>query len=232
MIFGDFFKALTQMFDRPFRSVLIRGILLTILLLVAAYALVLLLLDYMGADNLLRSFFGDATWYGSLLNWTGLLIMLFLSIFLMVPVASTITSLFLDEIAGAVEAKHYPQHPPLPITPFMVSLLDTIGFLGVLMLVNFLAFIMALIFSPLAPFIFWAVNGYMLGREYFSMAANRRLGRIKGKALFRRYRLQVWGAGILMAIPLSIPLVNLVVPILGAATFTHMFHRLWNPTSD
>ena len=30
----------------------------------------------------------------------------------------------------------------------------------------------------------------------------------------------------LMALPLSIPLVNLVIPILGAATFTHLFHRL------
>ena len=26
--------------------------------------------------------------------------------------------------------------------------------------------------------------------------------------------------------PLSIPLVNLVIPILGAATFTHIFHKL------
>ena len=33
-------------------------------------------------------------------------------------------------------------------------------------------------------------------------------------------------AGTLMAIPLSIPLVNLVIPILGAATFTHIFHQV------
>ncbi len=32
-----------------------------------------------------------------------------------------------------------------------------------------------------------------------------------------------------MAVPLTIPLVNLTVPILGAATFTHLFHRLWDP---
>ena len=29
-----------------------------------------------------------------------------------------------------------------------------------------------------------------------------------------------------MAAPLSIPLVNLLMPVLGAATFTHLFHRL------
>jgi uncharacterized protein involved in cysteine biosynthesis len=37
---------------------------------------------------------------------------------------------------------------------------------------------------------------------------------------------KVWLAGILMAAPLSIPLVNLVIPVLGVATFTHLFHRL------
>jgi uncharacterized protein involved in cysteine biosynthesis len=26
--------------------------------------------------------------------------------------------------------------------------------------------------------------------------------------------------------PLSIPLINLLIPILGAATFTHLFHKL------
>jgi CysZ protein len=29
-----------------------------------------------------------------------------------------------------------------------------------------------------------------------------------------------------MAVPLTIPVVNLLVPILGAATFTHLYHRL------
>ena len=30
----------------------------------------------------------------------------------------------------------------------------------------------------------------------------------------------------LMAIPLTVPLLSLLVPVLGAATFTHLFHRL------
>jgi len=47
--------------------------------------------------------------------------------------------------------------------------------------------------------------------------------------LRKRHWLRVWAAGTLMAIPLSIPLVNLLIPILGVATFTHQFHRL-NPS--
>jgi hypothetical protein len=37
---------------------------------------------------------------------------------------------------------------------------------------------------------------------------------------------QVWLAGTLMAAPLSFPVIGLFVPVLGAATFTHLFQRL------
>jgi hypothetical protein len=29
-----------------------------------------------------------------------------------------------------------------------------------------------------------------------------------------------------MAVPLSVPVLNLVVPVIGVAVFTHQFHRL------
>jgi uncharacterized protein involved in cysteine biosynthesis len=44
--------------------------------------------------------------------------------------------------------------------------------------------------------------------------------------MLRANRGQVWLAGCLMAIPLFVPILNLVVPTLGAATFTHLYHRL------
>ncbi|NHX27910.1 hypothetical protein HA397_28620, partial [Escherichia coli] len=85
---------------------------------------------------------------------------------------------------------------------------------------------LALFIGPLAPVLFWLVNGYLLGREYFPMVAMRRMGRIEAPQFRRKNRGQVWLAGTLMAIPLSVPLINLLIPILGAATFTHLFHRL------
>jgi uncharacterized protein involved in cysteine biosynthesis len=82
------------------------------------------------------------------------------------------------------------------------------------------------LFAPLAPIIFWGLNGFLLGREYFTLAAIRRVGRTKAKQLRRRHVGRIWLAGALMAVPLSVPLVNLLIPILGAATFTHLFHAL------
>jgi CysZ protein len=66
----------------------------------------------------------------------------------------------------------------------------------------------------------------LLGREYFTLVAQRRLPGPEVAALRRRNRLAIWAAGVLMAVPLTLPLANLVVPVLGAATFTHLFHRL------
>ena len=70
------------------------------------------------------------------------------------------------------------------------------------------------------------MNGFLLGREYFTLAAIRRIGRQGARELRSRHAATIWLAGVLMAIPLTVPLLNLVVPILGAATFTHLFHML------
>ncbi len=130
-------------------------------------------------------------------------------------------------MADAVEDRHYPHLPPAQDVRFADALRDTAGFLGILIGANMVALILYVIFAPAAPFIFWGLNGFLLGREYFTLAAMRRVGREGARAMRRRHMPTIWAAGVLMALPLSVPLMNLVVPILGAATFTHLFHQLW-----
>lgn len=91
---------------------------------------------------------------------------------------------------------------------------------------NLLAFGLFFIVGPLAPVLFWMVNGYLLGREYFQLVALRRMPLAEANAARRRHVGTVWLAGTLMAAPLSVPIINLFVPIIGAATFTHIFHAL------
>jgi uncharacterized protein involved in cysteine biosynthesis len=169
---------------------------------------------------------GEVRWLDDLLGWGSFILMLVLSVFLMVPVASAITSMFLEPVAQAVEDEHYPRLPPATPVPFLDGLKDTVGFLGVMLIANLIALIFYLLFTPLALFIFWAVNGFLLGREYYTLAAMRRVGRQQAKILRRRNLVTIWAAGVLMAIPLSVPILNLVIPIVGAATFTHLFHLM------
>jgi uncharacterized protein involved in cysteine biosynthesis len=229
VILSSFFAALGQMGDPRFRRVLFFGIVLTVALLVAVYAAFLGFLQWSVGEEATLPLVGEVTWLKDLLTWSSLGVMLILSVFLMVPVASAITSMFLDDVADAVEARHYPGLPPADRVPFGDALVDTIGFLGVIIVANLMALLIYAFFAPFALFIFWGMNGFLLGREYFTLAAMRRVGREGAKALRRKHFLTIWVAGVLLAMPLSVPLVNLLIPIIGAATFTHIFHRLERP---
>ena len=100
------------------------------------------------------------------------------------------------------------------------------NFLGILIAANIVALLVYPFSGPFAPLVFFGLNGYLLGMEYFQLAAMRRIGRAEAKALRRRHMPTVWLAGTLMALPLAVPVMNLVIPILGAATFTHLFHAI------
>lgn len=226
MILLDFLKAVSQLSDARFRRVLWLGLGLTVGLLFAMTALLLGLAQWLAPGAMSLPFLGEITWVGEVFSVTIVLAMLVLSVFLMVPVASAFTGLFLEDVAAAVEDRHYPGLPPVPRIGMAEVIRDSLGFFGVLVAVNGLALLLYFPLGPLAPVMFWLVNGYLLGREYFQMVAMRRLGRAGANELRRRYWGRVWMAGTLMAVPLSIPLVNLLIPVLGAATFTHQFHRL------
>ena len=195
---------------------------------VVGYAVLWLLQWVMGPDATLP-LIGTVTWLDDLVGWSSLLLMLILSVFLMIPVASAITSMFLEQVADAVEDRHYPALPDVTPIPFGDALRDTVNFLGVLIAANTVALIVyAFVFwIPFAPVVlFWGLNGLLLGREYFTLAAMRREGRAKAREMAKQHRMTIWAAGFLMAIPLTIPIMNLLIPILGAATFTHIYHGL------
>lgn len=226
MMFTDFAKAVGQLSDPRFKRVLFLGLALTIALLFGVYALFLVTINSFAPEALVIPIIGEITWIKDLMGWGSILFMLILSFFLMIPVASAFTGLFLEDVAKAVEHKYYPTLPPTPRIPFGETVTDTLNFLGLLIGANLLAFFVYAFLNVLSPLLFWTLNGYLLGREYFQMAAMRRLGRAGAKALRKKHWAEIWVAGVLMTIPLTIPLINLLIPVLAAATFTHMFQRL------
>lgn len=225
LIFAAFSKAISQSFDPAFRSVLLKGI---------ALALGFLVLVFLGLGQITSWIFGGTLslpWIGSIdisaaVSIASFFMALLLSVFLMVPVASLMSSFFIDDVANAVDRKHYPHLGKAAKIPFSQAISDTLNFLGLIIAANLCALILYLVFAPFAPFIFWSLNGYLLGREYFQMVATRRIGRTEEKKLWRKNIGTLWTAGVCMAAPLSIPLANLFVPILAAATFTHLFNQL------
>lgn len=222
MIFTDFTKALAQATDPKFIKVMAMGVALTILLLLSVTFGMQLLLP----DTISLPWLGEIAWLSTILSGFLLISALIGSVFLMIPVASLFTGLFLDRVVDAVEAKHYPHLTPTPRASFMDGLGETGRFLGLMLVVNLLALIVYFFATIFAPFVFWGVNGFLLGREYFQMVALRRMSAPDAKTLRKRAGGQVFLAGVLMAFVLTIPVVNLFVPVLATAMFTHLYHRV------
>ncbi len=226
MIFTAFSKALEQLSDRRFVGVLALGVGLTLALLVAFYAAFVVLIGWLLPDAFTLPWIGEIAWVDNALSWAAVPLFLVLSVFLMVPVASAFMGIFLEQVADAVEDRHYPRLPPARTIGIAEGIADGAKFLGVVIGVNLLALVAYLLFAPIAPFLFWAVNGLLLGREYAQLVALRRTDAAGARAFRRRHSLTLFAAGVLMVIPLTIPVVNLLVPVLGAAVFTHLYHML------
>jgi len=226
MILSAFLKSVGQLSDRRFLGVLGLGIGLTLLLLGAFYAGFVLLIGWLLPDSFTLPWIGEITWIDNALTWAGIPLMLVLSTVLMVPVAAAFMGIFLDRVAEAVEDRHYPGLPPARQIGIAEGVGDAVKFIGVIIGVNAVALIAYVLFTPIAPLLFWIVNGVLLGREYGQMVAMRRQDASGAAAFRKRNRLTLFAAGVLMAVPLTIPVVNILVPILGVATFTHLYHRL------
>ncbi|MDZ4094086.1 MAG: EI24 domain-containing protein [Paracoccaceae bacterium] len=222
----DFLRALRQLGDPRFRRVLWLGLALTLALLIAVYVVFLWLLQSVIPEAVNIPFIGPISGLHALVSWGSALLIIVLSVFLMMPVASAFTGLFLEDVAQAVEDLHYPTLSAVPRLKLSDSRIDAANFFALLIAVKVAALLLYAFAGPLVPVMFWAINGFLLGREYFTLVAMRRLGREGARSLRRHHAGQIWLAGTLMAVPLSIPLINLLIPVLGVATFTHLFHRL------
>lgn len=226
MILQSFLAALGQWSDARFRRVVALGVALTLALLIGVYALMLVAIQWLVPETTTLPLLGPVSGIDTLLSIGSIFLMLLASIFLMVPVASAFTGVFLEDVVDAVEDRHFPTLPEARPQSLSEGLIGAVNFFGIALGANILALFLWPFAGPLVPVLFWSVNGYLLGREYFTLVAQRRIGREEAKALWRANKARIWGAGVLMAAPLSIPLVNLLIPVFGVATFTHLFHRL------
>ena len=104
------------------------------------------------------------------------------------------------------------------------------AYLGVMIALNMVLLIFLLL-PPLFPFVFYAVNGYLLGREYFELVALRRIGPEEARRLRKAHRGKLFIAGVATALLLTIPVVNLLAPVVVTAAMVHLFEN-WRKDAD
>jgi len=150
-------------------------------------------------------------------------------------IAAELVYVFLDSIADAVEARHYPNLPKVRPASFWQYTRAGIR-LGIVMAV-FNLLLLPVSFIPgvqvIYPFLYYAVNGALLGREYVEVIAPRRISFAETRKLRRRHRLKLFVSGVIIALLFTIPVFNLIAPVVATAFMVHVYHGLHGlkPTS-
>ncbi|MDH6264764.1 CysZ protein [Rhizobium sp. SG_E_25_P2] len=148
---------------------------------------------------------------------------------LIAPISAIVAGFFLDDAAEIIEKRDYPNEAPGVALPLGQSIWSSVQFFLVVLAANILALFLLLV-PGVNLVIFFVVNGYLIGREYFEFAASRHLG-VEGARQFRRNnRGAVMLAGLMVALFLFIPILNLLTPLFAAATMIHL-HKSLRATS-
>ncbi|TVR99969.1 MAG: hypothetical protein EA406_01735 [Rhodospirillales bacterium] len=213
-LLGAFTKAFDQLSDPAMRRV--------VWLSIGTAALVFLALWAAVGYLLVTTALFEMAWLDAAVALLGGLATLVLTWLLFPAVLSGVMGLFLDRVADVVERRHYPMLPPVRDMPILELLGVTGRFLAVLILFNLLILVF-LPFPVVFPLVFYAVNGYLLGREYFELVGMRRDDRVRVRALRAVYRGRLFAFGVVMAFLLTVPLLNLVAPVIGTAAMVHLY---------
>ena len=221
-------KAIAQLFTPTLRRVLLKAVGLALLLIVIIGILLNRVFASLAASGATwaeqtSGFAPHAVW--TALAWV-LSIMASLGIitgalFLMPTITAFVGSFFVDEVAEAVEREHYPAEAPGRALPFLRAIIEglKIALLALLVYVCALPFIF---FAGIGVIILFVANSYLLGREYFELAAMRFRTPAEAKALRKANATYVFLAGMVIAAFVSIPLVNLATPIFAMAYMVHI----------
>jgi len=215
-VINAFIKAAQQVSDPRARRV--------IWFALAAAAGVFILLWTVVGFLLANTAFFSIGWLETAIDWLGGLATGILTWLLFPAAISAVIGLFLEEIATAVEARHYPHLEQAHGLSFSDTVLTTLRFLAIMLALNILM-LPLLLTGPLFPFVFYSVNGYLLGREYFELVALRRLSPSEATALRKQYGFRLFLTGALIAFLLTVPVVNLLAPIIATGMMVHLFEE-------
>jgi CysZ protein len=145
-------------------------------------------------------------------------------------VVGIVTGFLLERVAGRIEARSYPGQPPAREQGTWDAVRIAVNFALISIGLNILALLIsALLFfwiPIIYPMVFYALNGYLLGREYFELVALRRLDDTTVRALRRSYQGSIFLSGAMIAVLTTVPLLNLAAPVVATAFMVHLFESL------
>jgi uncharacterized protein involved in cysteine biosynthesis len=232
------YKALSQILSPPMRSILWRSVGLALVLIVVAAISLQRVLSWLAgsgevwAETMVGSDYHTLinilAWIVSIAAGLGVVVG---AVFLMPAITSLVASVFVDDVADIVEREHYPAERPgvaLPVGRAVIEGSKTA-------LLTILVYLIALPFVFIAGagfIVFFIATAWLLGREYFELAAMRFRTPEEAKLMRKQNGAIVFTAGLFIAAFVSIPIVNLATPLFGMAFMVHMHKRLSGPRPE
>ena len=218
--------AVAQLGDPKLRSIIWWSLLLSLVLQVG--------IAWLGWW-LLQSFATfDMKWINDAIVWASGAGVVVLALMLFPASFGIVISIFLEQIADVVEARHYPHLGKARGIPIWTGIWTGVVFLLAVLAINLVMlpfYILALFIAGLGAVLFYAVNGWLAGRVYYEQVALRRMDPPEVKAWRRANSGVLWLTGIVIVFLGTIPILNLIVPVLGVATMVHVAQTLKPPVA-
>ena len=216
-----FLISVSQLPDPAFRRVIIKAILLSVFVFIFLAIIVWFVLSE-------TNFF--TFWvFEAFADIFGGITAIVISWLLFPTLASFFITVFLEDIVEAVESRYYPntllEKINNPSATFVISLRFTV----IALFLNILAipfYFFTIWFPPLGIFVFYCLNSYLLGREYFELVALRHIKLKDISSIRRSNSWQLFLFGSVTTFLFTIPIINFLAPILGVAGMTHFFRKL------
>jgi len=216
--------AFRQLGDRKLRGVIWQSLLLSLVLQIAIVALA-----WWGLQSLALF---SWEWENRVVRWLGGGAVTVLALMLYPASFGVVVSIFLEKIADIVESEYYPQLGPAHGIPVWTGVWTGIVFLLVLLALNFVMlpfYLLALFVAGLGAVLFYGINGWLTGRMYYEQVALRRRNPADVKAWRRANIGMLWMTGIVIVFMGTIPVLNLIVPVVGTAAMVHVAQTLRPP---
>ncbi|MGE5538724.1 MAG: EI24 domain-containing protein [Gemmatimonas sp.] len=211
------YTAFAQAHDPAFRRVIVRGAVAAIALFVALVGAAAWALQYLALTGI--------GWLDSAIAAIGGIAAVIVAGLLFPGAMVAVQGIFLDDAAEAVERRHYPDDlgraPPVAAAAW-----GSVRLALVTVLLNLLALPIYLFFPAVNVALFYSLNGYLLGREYFELVALRHMPLGAARDLRRRHRAATFVAGVVIAFLFSIPMVGLFLPAFAAAFMVHVYEGI------
>jgi CysZ protein len=217
-MFASAAKAIRFFFDPVFAGIVLRALGLTLLLFVLLFASAeygLSQLPVLGTH-----------WLNAALEWAALPLFILSMFFLGAPVAALFASLYLDRIADKLEARDYPHGIRGKDLTWRTAMAAGLRLTVLVIILNVLLLPLDFTLPGLAEIFGLLANGWLLGREFFELAALRHISREDADILRADHIGMVFGGGVLIALLSMIPLLDLFAPLFGAAFMVHLFQRI------